>query len=104
MNLVRAFFPKSGHCSLNFEKGQGKPPPPPVPSSSYAPGRSLFPSSCCGGLFLVKPQVFMLYLLLKLTHTDCCYVTKPISSYSNFDAQKVIVTYLEEGKAVKFET
>ena len=46
----------------------------------------------------------MLYLLLKLTHTDCCYVTKPISSYSNFDAQKVIVTYLEEGKAVKFET
>ena len=26
MNLVRAFFPKSGHFSLNFEKGQGRPP------------------------------------------------------------------------------
>ena len=25
MNLVRAFFPKSGHFSLNFEKGQGGP-------------------------------------------------------------------------------
>ena len=31
MNLVRAFFPKSGHFSLNFEKGQGVPPPPPSP-------------------------------------------------------------------------
>ena len=27
MNLVRAFFPKSGHVSLNFGKGQGGPPP-----------------------------------------------------------------------------
>ena len=28
MNLVRAFFPKSGHFSLNFEKGQGRPSSP----------------------------------------------------------------------------
>ena len=26
MNLIRAFFPKSGHFSLNFEKEQGRPP------------------------------------------------------------------------------
>ena len=29
MNLVRPFFPKSGHFSLNFEKGQGRPRPLP---------------------------------------------------------------------------
>ena len=31
MNLVRAFFPKIRHFSLNFEKGHGRPPPPPPP-------------------------------------------------------------------------
>ena len=42
MNLVRAFFPKSGHFSLNFEKGQGvPPPPPPFPTSGYAPAKAL---------------------------------------------------------------
>ena len=35
MNLVRAFFPKIGHFSLNFEKGQGRPRP--LPPSGYAP-------------------------------------------------------------------
>ena len=25
MNLVRAFFPKSGHFSLKFKKGHGRP-------------------------------------------------------------------------------
>ena len=40
MNLAGAFvFPKSGHFSLSFKKGQVRPPPPaplPVPPSSHA--------------------------------------------------------------------
>ena len=37
MNLVRAFFPKSGHFSLNFEKGQGRPLPPLVAHLDHRP-------------------------------------------------------------------
>ena len=39
MNPVRAFFPISGHLSLNFKKGQGRPSP--LPPSSYAPESSI---------------------------------------------------------------
>ena len=68
MNLVRAFFPKSGHFSLNFKKGQGKIPP--LPTSSYAPADTYtFTSTLTGESFKINHQLncndrFIIFYLL----------------------------------------